>query len=84
MKKLVLMSMCAALLLLSACSWSNEAYYADNPMTTDELVARWGQPAKVVKMEDGSEKWTVGTNCNGASDLHYVIKDGKVVKSGVN
>jgi hypothetical protein len=35
-------------------------------------------------MEDGSEKWTIAMNCNGASDLYYVIKDGKVVKSGVN
>ena len=84
MKKLVLISMCAALLLLSACSWSNEAYYADHPMTTDELVAKWGQPSTVVKMEDGSEKWTIDGHCNGASNLYYLIRDGKVVKSGVN
>ena len=83
MKKLVLVSLCAALLMLSACSWSNESYYADHPMTADELVAKWGQPSKVVKMEDGSEKWVIDAHCNGISNMYYIVKDGKVVKSGV-
>lgn len=53
-------------------------------MSIDEIKARWGEPASVVKMDDGVEKMIFGPKIPAAGGYaFYKVKDGQVIESGI-
>ena len=61
-----------------------EAYYAAHPTSADDILATWGTPSKVVKLNNGKEElyFTIDNTAH-LGDRVFVIKDGMVVAGGI-
>lgn len=63
--------------------WS-ESYFEHHPMTIQELTQRYGQPSKIVDLKGGERDYIYKKFEKDAmmeSTRHFIIKDGKVIKS---
>lgn len=54
-------------------------YYQDNPTTVEQLIDTWGNPAQVIKSEDGTEKYVFKVRAIENDVIRFIVKDGKVV-----
>ncbi len=97
-KKLLVACMVSAMLILGGVGtalagsgsfmncWS-ESYFQDHPMSVQQLTEKYGQPAKIIDMKDGQQDYVYKKFENNPmlpSTRHFIIKDGKVIKSFLN
>jgi hypothetical protein len=63
--------------------WS-ESYFHNHPMTVQQMTDQYGKPGKIVDLEDGKKDYVYKKFENNSmleSTRHFIVKDGKVVKS---
>ena len=74
-----------SLLLLAGCSWFNtRAYYEKHPMTVEDIRHRKGLAPSIEILQDGTERWTyVHPNSHYFNEVWYLVRDGRVIDSGV-
>jgi hypothetical protein len=58
-------------------------YYKSNPMSVDELKARWGNPISSHDYENGIKKLTFGPRDPEIGYTYFLIKDGMVVDKNI-
>jgi len=54
-------------------------YYKSNPMTVDELKAKWGEPVSNHDYDNGIKKLTFGSKDAMVGYTYFLVKDGMVV-----
>ena len=54
-------------------------YYQNHMVSVDDLINTWGKPVKVVKCENGAEKYFFRIRAIENDEIRFVVKDGKVV-----
>ncbi|NOX33600.1 MAG: hypothetical protein GXP56_07660 [Deltaproteobacteria bacterium] len=58
-------------------------YYNANPLTVDELKARWGNPVSNHDYDNGIKKLTFGPKDPEIGYTYFLIKDGMVVDKNI-
>ncbi len=63
--------------------WS-ESYFQNHPMTVQQMTDQYGKPGKTVDLEGGKQDCIypkLGKDSMLESTRHFIVKDGKVLKS---
>ena len=60
-----------------------ENYYKTHPVSTDQLKAKWGEPANVIQMKAGVEKMIFGPKDVVIGYTYFLVRDGQVVGRGI-
>ena len=57
----------------------SEAYYTVHETTVNDIIARWGQPCKTIRLADGAEELFFHSGQTELGDMAFVVKDGRVI-----
>jgi len=63
--------------------WS-ESYFQNHPMTVQQMTDQYGRPGKIVDLEGGKQDYVYHKFAKDPmleSARHFIVKDGKVLKS---
>jgi hypothetical protein len=82
MKRTVALCLAASLLMVG-CYMAGSDYYVKNPMTCEQLQAKWGPPGSVLKMDVETEKWMYPMKGTDLGDRYFLVRDGRVLDSGI-
>ena len=63
-------------------SWLT-SYFESNPTSIEDLKSKWGEPANVVKMENGVEKLIFGPKDAEIGYTCFFVKDNRVIDRGI-
>ncbi len=86
MKKIT--SVLSIILLLALCAGSycyaepiNKWYFANHPMTVQEIIDEYGKPDGIQKLADGTQKfvYNISENALDIKSVFFIVKDGNII-----
>jgi hypothetical protein len=57
-------------------------YYKTHPVTVDQMLKKWGKPLRVIKTDQGIEKYVFAIQAIGPDEISFIVYDGKIVGCG--
>ena len=68
-------------MVLTACAPGS--WYRSHPTTKDLLIQKMGEPYRVIRTDDGTEKLIYRFQGDGVTFMYWLIENDMVVRSGM-